>query len=99
MPEPVLVEDLYMDPVATAAEIAAILQAAEAVPSVGHRRTSRAERTEAYLAYQHEVYRLMAGVNHLAFLAQVKTVSWRTTGMVLIPMIGPLSLSVIDTLI
>jgi hypothetical protein len=85
----VFVDDLYMDPLAMAAEIAAILQAAQALPSAGGRRASRAERMEAYLAYQHEAYRLMAGVNHLSFLAQVKTVSWRTTVAAVVPMIGP----------
>jgi hypothetical protein len=78
-----------MDPLATAAEIVAILQTAETVPSVGHRRASRAERLEAYLAYQRETYKFMAGVNHLSFLGQLKTFTWRTTGTVWIPMIGP----------
>jgi hypothetical protein len=78
-----------MDPFTMAAEIGAILQAAESIPSLERRRASRKERREAYLAYQHETYRLMAGINHLSFLAQVETSSWQTVGAAVIPMTGP----------
>lgn len=78
-----------MDPLATAAEIAAVLQAAEAVPSLQRRPASRRERQEAYLAYQREAYRLMAGVSHLSVLAQVKITPWQRSVIAAIPMVDP----------
>lgn len=78
-----------MDPLATAAEIAAVLQAAEAVPSLQRRPASRRERKEAYLAYQREAYRLMAGVSHLSVLSQVKTTPWQRGAIAAIPMVDP----------
>jgi len=78
-----------MDPLTMAAEIANILQAAQTAQLVQRQRASRGERQEAYLAYQREAYRLMAGVSHLSLLAQVKTTSWRTMGVAAVPMIGP----------
>lgn len=78
-----------MDALATAAEIAAILQAAEAVPTVQRRRASRKERQEAYLAYQRQAYRLMTGVNHLSVLVQADKTSWNTMAVAAIPMVGP----------
>jgi hypothetical protein len=78
-----------MDPLATAAEIAAVLQAAEAVPSLQRRPASRRERQEAYFAYQREAYRLMAGVSHLSVLAQVKITPWQRSVIAAIPMVDP----------
>lgn len=78
-----------MDTLATAAEIATILQAAEAVPHLPKRRVSRKERQEAYFEYQREVHQLMTGINHLSFLAGVKTTAWQTSGVAVIPMLSP----------
>jgi hypothetical protein len=78
-----------MDPLATAAEIAAILQVAEAVPALQQAHTSRKERRAAYLEYQRQAYGLMTGISHLSVLAQVKTTSWQTTVVAAIPLISP----------
>ena len=78
-----------VDPLATAAEIATLLQVAETVPQLQQRHTSQRERQEAYLEYQRQVYKVMAGINHLSVLAQVKTTSWQATAVAAIPMISP----------
>ena len=92
-----MVHYLSMDPLAAAAEIAAVLQAAETVPAIQRRRVPRKERQETYLAYQHEAYRLMAGVSHLSILAQMRAISWRTMGVAAIPMIGPFADTVLPS--
>ncbi|HYW46000.1 MAG TPA: hypothetical protein VE959_24260 [Bryobacteraceae bacterium] len=79
-----------MDPLAAAAEIAAILQAAEAVPNLQRQPASHKERQEVYLSYQREAYRLMAGVSHLSILAQVKFAPARKTAIAAIPIAGPI---------
>ena len=78
-----------MDPLAVAAEIAGVLQTAETVPSIRRRRASRQERREAYLAYQREVYRLMAAVNYVSSLAQTDMDVWQTMMIAAIPVAQP----------
>jgi hypothetical protein len=86
-----------MDLLAMAAEIAAVLQVAETVPTGRRRRASAKERQRAYLEYQHEVFKLMAAVTHLSVLGQIQTTTWHSIAIRLIPMIGPLTRSVVPT--
>jgi hypothetical protein len=76
-----------IDPFTMPAEIVGILSATGTLPSVQHRRGSRRERRDAYLAYQREAYRFMTGINHLSFLAQIKTITWREKGCAIVTMV------------
>jgi hypothetical protein len=80
-----------VDLLATASEIAALLQVAEAVPQLPQRHASQKERREAYLEHQRQAYKLMATISHLSFLGQVETdtYSWRTTAFTVFPGISP----------